>query len=87
MDVIISEAQSAFIPRRIISDNIMVAFEVMHYMKRKKRGNDCWMALKIGHVQSIRSCRMEIFGGNFIKNGVRSKDHPIVHGLLNFSFL
>ncbi|XP_074378058.1 uncharacterized protein LOC141719579 [Apium graveolens] len=25
----------------------MVAFEVMHYMKRKQRGSDCWMALKL----------------------------------------
>ncbi|KAM6569197.1 hypothetical protein CsatB_017182 [Cannabis sativa] len=35
IDQIISPTQSAFIPGRLISDNIMVAFEIMHYLKRK----------------------------------------------------
>lgn len=47
IDFIISDTQSAFIPGRLISDNIMVAFEVMHYMKRKTKGKDSWMALKL----------------------------------------
>lgn len=32
---LVSDTQSAFIPERLISDNIMVSFEVMHYLKRK----------------------------------------------------
>lgn len=47
IDSIISETQSAFIPDRLITDNIMVAFEVMHYMKRKQKGKDNWMTLKL----------------------------------------
>lgn len=47
IDLIISDTQSAFILGRLITDNIMVAFEVMHYMKRKDKGKESWMALKL----------------------------------------
>lgn len=47
LDGIISDTQSAFITGRLITDNIMVAYEVMHYLKRKTRGKEGWMAMKI----------------------------------------
>lgn len=44
---IISVMQSAFIPGRMITDNILIAHEVMHFMKRKTKGMEGWMALKL----------------------------------------
>lgn len=47
LPVIISENQSAFIPRRSITDNVLIAFEIIHYMKRKHTGQDGEVALKL----------------------------------------
>ncbi|XP_019184158.1 PREDICTED: uncharacterized protein LOC109179042 [Ipomoea nil] len=47
LEGIISESQSAFLPGRLISDNIMIASEVGHYLRRKQLGQVGWAALKL----------------------------------------
>ncbi|XP_019184966.1 PREDICTED: uncharacterized protein LOC109179943 [Ipomoea nil] len=47
MEGIISESQSAFIPDRLITDNILVAAEVGHFLNRKQCGTAGWSALKL----------------------------------------
>jgi hypothetical protein len=44
---IISQEQSAFIPGRLITDNILVAFEAMHTMDGRLTGREGYMALKL----------------------------------------
>ena len=44
---IISENQSAFIADRLITDSVLVAYEIMHFLKHKKGGNDSFMAAKL----------------------------------------
>ncbi|XP_019155928.1 PREDICTED: uncharacterized protein LOC109152735 [Ipomoea nil] len=47
LDNIISESQSVFLPGRLISDNILIASEVGHYLRKKQLGQVGWAALKL----------------------------------------
>ena len=44
---IVSESQSAFVPGRLITDNILVAFETLHHMHHQRTGKTGTMALKL----------------------------------------
>ena len=47
LNSIILEAQSAFTADRLIIDNILIAFESLHYMKAQCSGKEGFMALKL----------------------------------------
>lgn len=47
MPNLISESERAFLNGRMITANSMIAFEAIHYIKRKKVGKDYWVALKL----------------------------------------
>ena len=44
---VISDAQSSFIPKRLITDDTIVAFEVLHKMRNKRRAKKGQMAVKL----------------------------------------
>lgn len=44
---VVSAAQSAFVPGRAITDNILISSEIMHFLKRKRQGKIGVTALKI----------------------------------------
>jgi hypothetical protein len=47
LEEIISQNQSAFVPGRLIMDNILLAYECTHFMKNKKNGKEGYAAVKL----------------------------------------
>ena len=88
---LISKYQSAFIPGRLITDNMMLAFEICHYMKRQRNGKVGRMAGKVDmskayyrvewqHLQDM----MQKMGSNerwldFIIMCLRSVTYKVLH--------
>ena len=47
LDAVIDELQSAFVLGRLITDNVLVAFETMHCIDQRKKGKKALMAIKL----------------------------------------
>lgn len=48
----VSKEQGAFVPGRVIQENIDVAHEAFHFLKRKKRGRKVWCAVKTNMMKA-----------------------------------
>lgn len=46
LEALITETQSAFVPKRAISDNVLIIHEMLHYLKTSKAKKHFYMAIK-----------------------------------------
>ena len=70
---IISDCQSAFVAERVITDNILISFEILHYMKSKRQGNTAHMALKLDISKVYDKVEWDYLKGIMLKMGFHHK--------------
>lgn len=59
---IISDHQSAFVPKRLITDNIIVAFESIHAIKRMGKNGRKKMTVKLDMAKAYDRVEWGFFG-------------------------
>ena len=73
MPSIISENQSAITTERLISDNVLVAYEFMHYLKNKKGGKESFMSIKLDMNKAFDWVEWDFIRGIMMKLGFNNK--------------
>lgn len=68
LDELVAEEQSAFVPARLITDNVLVAYECTHYLQRKKGKNGA-CEIKLDMAKAYDRVEWDYLRGIMLKLG------------------
>ena len=75
---LVSKTQSAFMSDRLITNNILIAFETLYHLKKKRKGKMRFVALKLDmskaydrvEWRTLVGCRIHSVSFSILVNGV-----------------
>ncbi|KAL5556117.1 hypothetical protein UlMin_038353 [Ulmus minor] len=90
LDVVIGDPQSSLVPGRLITNNVLLGFEAMHWIRQHRGGNTGYVALKLDMSKAYDRVEWSFLKGMMIKLGFEVKLVDLIMrciSLVSYSFL
>ncbi|XP_031090962.1 uncharacterized protein LOC115995954 [Ipomoea triloba] len=87
LESIISPSQSAFVPDRLLTDNVIIASEIGHYLRWKSTGLTSWAALKLDMAKAYDRMEWDFLKGRLLARSLLPEGFgKEIHYLLTYLF-